>query len=77
MLTLLLTYVAVLEWGAPLGTPRGLVVQVIAQKIVAVLAVGAFVFLSLDAERSVTSAVAGASTGAGSISSERGDLIAR
>ena len=51
--------------------------QVIAQKIVAVLAVGALLFLSLDAERAVTSAVAGASTGAGSISTERGDPIAR
>lgn len=44
-------YVAVLEWGPRIGTPHGLVVQVIAQKIVAVSAVGVLVFLSLEANR--------------------------
>lgn len=53
---ILLAYVAVLEWGPRLGTPHGLVVQVIAQKVVAVLAVGILVFLSLQAAHVMTSA---------------------
>ena len=46
----LAAYVVVLTWGPALTTPSGLVTQVAAQKIIAVVAVSTFVYLSFEAE---------------------------
>jgi hypothetical protein len=47
----LAVYVVVLGWGPSLTTASGLVFQVAAQKIVAVVAVSAFVYVSIEADR--------------------------
>jgi hypothetical protein len=51
MVALLVAYVIVLDWGPRSSTPIGLVVQVTAQKIVAVGAVLLLVYQSIQAER--------------------------
>ena len=51
MVVLLVAYVLVLDWGPRASTPIGLVVQVTAQKIVAVGAVLLLVYQSYQAER--------------------------
>jgi hypothetical protein len=48
---MLIAYVAVLSWGPALSTPRGLMFQVAAQKIVSIGAVGIFVYLSIEPDR--------------------------
>jgi hypothetical protein len=53
---LLVGYVIVLGWGPRLGTTAGLMVQVVAQKVVAVTAVGMLVYLSWEADRIVAAA---------------------
>ena len=54
LLTVLLAaYVVVLTWGPALTTPEGLTVQVTAQKIIAIVAVSMFVYLSFEADRAV------------------------
>jgi hypothetical membrane protein len=51
-LTAVLTaYVAVLGWGPSLTTDGGLRVQVVAQKIVVVVALSVFVYISVEADR--------------------------
>jgi hypothetical protein len=55
MLVLLIAYVAVLDFGPRASTPNGLVVQVTAQKIVAVGAVLLLVYQSFQAEKIGTS----------------------
>ena len=50
MLVLLVVYVIILDWGPRASTPTGLVVQVTAQKIVAVGAVLLLVYQSYQAE---------------------------
>jgi hypothetical protein len=47
----LAAYVVVLTWGPGLTTPEGLVTQVTAQKIIAIVSISTFVFLSFEAER--------------------------
>lgn len=42
---------ALLEWGPILTTPDGLIIHVVAQKIVAVTAAAIFVYLSFEADR--------------------------
>ena len=49
--TLWASYVGVLEWGPPVVTPRGLLVQVVAQKAVVCSALVTFIGLSLEASR--------------------------
>ena len=51
MVALLVAYVIVLDWGPRASTPLGLVVQVTAQKVVAVGAVLLLVYQSIQAER--------------------------
>ena len=51
MVALLVAYVVVLDWGPRSSTPIGLVVQVTAQKIVAVGAVLLLAYQSIQAER--------------------------
>jgi hypothetical membrane protein len=54
LLTVLLaTYVGVLTWGPALTTPEGLTIQVTAQKVIAIVAVSTFVYLSFEADRAV------------------------
>ncbi len=56
-LTLVLVwYVGVLGWGPGLGTPDGLMINVIAQKIVAILSVSIIVYLSVEADRVMAAA---------------------
>ena len=51
-LTAVLTaYVAVLGWGPSLTTANGLTFQVVAQKIVVVVALSVFVYISVEADR--------------------------
>ena len=51
-LTVVLTvYVAILGWGPSLTTVGGLTFQVVAQKIVAAVAVATFVYVSVEADR--------------------------
>jgi hypothetical protein len=50
----LTAYTAVLTWGPRLDTSDGLVVQVIAQKAVAIVAVSMFTYFSIAAERRAT-----------------------
>ncbi len=47
----LLGYLCLIGWGPPIETPTGLVVQVIAQKVVAVTAVAIVVYQGYQAER--------------------------
>lgn len=51
MVALLVAYVIVLDWGPRASTPLGLVLQVTAQKVVAVGAVLLLVYQSIQAER--------------------------
>jgi hypothetical membrane protein len=51
LLTVVLAaYVVVLTWGPGLTTPEGLVTQVTAQKIIAIMSMSTFVYLSFEAE---------------------------
>jgi len=52
----LAVYVAVLGWGPSLTTVNGLTFQVAAQKIVAVVAVVTFVYVSVEADRVILKA---------------------
>lgn len=47
----LLSYLCLIGWGPPIETPTGLVVQVIAQKVVAITAVAIVVYQGWEAER--------------------------
>jgi hypothetical membrane protein len=51
----LVAYVVLIGWGPTTATPEGLVVQITAQKIVAMSLVVIFVYLSLEADRVLTS----------------------
>ena len=46
----LAAYVVVLTWGPGLTTPEGLVTQVTAQKIIAIVSMSTFVYLSFEVE---------------------------
>jgi len=48
---MLLAYVLVIGWGPSVGTVDGLRVQVIAQKVIAVVVVAALTYLSIEADR--------------------------
>jgi hypothetical membrane protein len=48
---ILLAYVLLIGWGPSVGTAEGLRVQVIAQKAIATIVVGALTYLSIAAER--------------------------
>jgi hypothetical protein len=48
----LAVYATVLTWGPTVATPAGLVTQVIAQKMVAITAMGFFFFLCSEARLS-------------------------
>ena len=50
---MLVAYVAGLSWGPALSTSAGLTFQVAAQKIVVIVAVSTFVYLSIEADRVV------------------------
>jgi hypothetical membrane protein len=50
----LAAYVVVLTWGPGPKTPEGLIIQVTAQKIIAVVSVSTFVYLSFEAERATS-----------------------
>jgi hypothetical membrane protein len=52
----LIAYVAVLGWGPALDTSQGVVIQVIAQKIVAIAAVSIMAYQSYQAERATHAA---------------------
>ena len=47
----LIVYVGTLEWGPSLSTPRGLMTAVIAQKIIAVIAILILLYQSREADR--------------------------
>jgi hypothetical membrane protein len=47
----LVAYAGILDWGPDVLSPRGLVVQVIAQKCIAIIAVCSFLALSVELER--------------------------
>ena len=49
----LAAYVVVLQWGPRLTTDRGLMIQVVAQKIVALTAILVMVYQSYEADRIV------------------------
>ena len=55
---ILATYVAILDWGPSTRTPMGLVVQVVAQKIVTLSAVLLIVFQTYAADREPVAAPA-------------------
>jgi hypothetical protein len=44
-------YAGMLEWGPTLSTPQGFTTQVIAQKAIAIVAIGLFSYLSFEGER--------------------------
>jgi hypothetical protein len=50
----LFLYVALLGWGPSPATPDGLLVDVLAQKLITVIVVGALTYLSIEADRILT-----------------------
>lgn len=51
MAVLLIAYAALLAWGPTVTTPHGLVVQVVAQKVAALVAVATLLFVSEEVDR--------------------------
>jgi len=50
---LLVGYVVMLGWGPDLGTLRGLTIQVVSQKIIAITSLALLLYLSLEADRAL------------------------